>query len=97
MKSSSVIATVLVLGVAVGGGIYLMNKSKGTSVTDVRVVKTYAGFGDNPDVWAFVIYAGPQTAPGRPPVILHGPDGPYASKEAAETAGANWLSEHPLV
>jgi hypothetical protein len=94
-SAGSVLAGLLVAGAAVGGGWWLYKHMKTPAGTaDKRVVQTYAGFENNPDIWAFVIYAGPPVA-GTPPIPLHGPDGPYATQAAAAAAGQNWLAEHP--
>lgn len=95
MKSSSAFALLLAVAAVGGGIVYLSTKS--STPKDVRRVRVFAGFGDNPEVWAFTVDNGMPPRPGQPPVLLHGPDGPYASQEAAQTAGNNWLTEHPLV
>lgn len=101
MKTSSAVALLVGGAVVVGGIAWAVSKKSSTEPEpeqqdDPRVVRVYDGFNNTPGVWAFQIYAGPATQ-GTPPVVLHGPDGPYASQEAAQTAGNNWLAEHPLV
>ena len=97
MKSSSAVALLIGGAIVVGGIAWAVSSSKEEEEkpqVDPRIVRVYE---DQAGVWSFVIYAGPST-PGVPPVILTPqPIGPFASKEAAETAGANWLAEHPLV
>jgi len=98
-SAGSVVLGLLVAAGAVGGGYWLYKKMNAPSAAtpttgDMRVVQTYAGFNNNPDLWAFAIYNGRQR-PGQPAPLIYGPDGPYASQAAAQAAGQSWLAENP--
>lgn len=89
MKQSTT-ALLAVLGLAAAGGvIYLATKGSGSSGggdNQARVVKVFQG---QDDVWQFTISQGG--------TVVHGPEGPFASQEAAQTAGDNWLAANPVL
>lgn len=93
MKSSSVVGVLAVLAIA-GGGIYLLTRDGAQK--DTRSVVTQQGLGQNEQTWSFSIVQG-IPKPGTPSLIIYGPDGPYATEDAARQAGLNWIAAHALV